>query len=119
MATVTITINLKPGSKRLYLTDSNGNSGDPSGFLTQVNRGDMVIWQTAPNSGIDTLSGIRAKSGTFTIFNNSDPKSRPDGSWSGKIKDDAAGRDSYDIDYVIAGESFTEDPDIETKPPKP
>lgn len=118
MADVRITISLVPGTTRLHLTDSNGNSGVPTGFITQVSRGDLVIWELAPDSGIDALTGIRAKDGKFDIFNNSDPKNRPDGTWAGKIKDDAAGSDSYDIDYRVGGKSYTEDPDLDVKPPK-
>jgi hypothetical protein len=119
MATVTITISLRGNSTRLHLTDSEGHSGPPEGFITNVNRGDQVVWQLAPNTGIEALTGIRAKSGRFSIFNNSDPKRRSDGSWSGKIKDDAAGSDSYDIDYSIEGKSYSEDPTLSVKPPTP
>ncbi|EMR00841.1 hypothetical protein [Cesiribacter andamanensis] len=116
MATVTITISLKGGSTRLHLRDSEGHSGPPEGFSTQVNRGDLVVWQLEANSGIDEISAIRAKSGSFTLFNNSDPKPRTDGSWAGKVKDDAAGANSYDIDYRIGSNSFSEDPEITIKP---
>ena len=117
MADVIIKISLQPGTTNLYLTDSHGTSGPPDRFITLANRGDMVIWQLAPNSGIDALTGIRAKDGKFDIFNNSDPKSRPDGTWSGKIKDNAAGSDDYDIDYRINGVSYSEDPTIKVPPP--
>lgn len=106
-----------PGTSNLCLVDSNGNSGPPEGFITTAKRGDSVIWELATNSGIDALTGIRAKSGRFSVFNNSDPKSRQDGSWAGKIKDDATGSDAYDIDYQIKGQQFSADPEIKVPPP--
>ena len=119
MATVTITISLKSGTTDLILTNPDGHAGPPEGFISKVNRGDTVVWRLSPNSGIGAIIGIRAKDGRFNVFNNSDPKSRTDGTWSGKIKDDAAGTDSYDIDYVINGKNYTADPDIKVEPPTP
>ncbi|AHM58876.1 hypothetical protein D770_03045 [Flammeovirgaceae bacterium 311] len=116
MANVVITISLKPGTTSLYLTDSNGKQGEPEGFKTYAGRGDLIIWQLAPDSGIDALTGIQAKDGNFDIFRNSDPKCNSNVSWSGKIKDDAAGADKYNINYQIGTDAYSEDPEIIIKP---
>lgn len=116
MAKVTITISLMPGTNNLYLTDSNGNKGEPGVFATHACCGDMIFWQLAPDSGIDALTGISAKDGRFNIFCKSDPKKNLNGSWSGKVKDDAAGADLYDIEYKIGIHTFCEDPEIIIKP---
>lgn len=117
MATVSIFISLKPGTRRLFLRDSSGNAGPAVGFSTSVNRGDEVVWQLADNPGIDTLNAIRAKDGVFNIFRPGDPKPDSNGTWSGKVKDEAAGADAYDIDYTIGLEQLTEDPEIKVNPP--
>jgi hypothetical protein len=119
MADVRITISLIPGSTSLYLTDSNGNKGKAAEFTTTATRGNLVIWQLAADSGISAIKGVRAKNGYFSLFRNKDPKAEPDGSWCGKIKDDADGVNSYDILYLIGDDSYTEDPDIKVDPPKP
>jgi hypothetical protein len=115
MADVFITISLKPGTTQLHLEDSQGHSGDAPGFYTDVNGGDTVYWQLADNSGIEDITGIRAKSGAFTIFNNGSPGKNGHG-WKGKVKDDASGNNSYDIDFSINGKEYSEDPDIKVEP---
>lgn len=114
MADVYITIGLKPGTTRLHLEDSQGHSGDAPGFFTDLNRGDTVYWRLADNSGIDDITGIRAKNGKFTIFNEGSPSKNGHG-WKGKVKDDASGNNAYDIDYMVQGEQLTEDPDLKIK----
>lgn len=116
MATVTITISLKPGTTQLHLEDSQGHSGDAPSFWTDVNRGDTVIWEIKPNSVIEELTGIRAKDGRFNLFNPDDPHKNGNGRWKGKVKDDAAGEDAYDIDYVVNGNLLSEDPTIRVPP---
>lgn len=116
MAEVYITISLKPGTTLLHLEDSQGHSGDAPGFFTDVNRGDTVYWKLADNSGIDDITNIRAKNGRFTIFNNGSPSKNGHG-WKGKVKEDATGTNSYDIDFVVNGKEFSEDPDLKVPPP--
>lgn len=114
MADVSITIRLKPGTTRLQLEDSQGHTGDAPGFFTDVSKGDTVYWQLADQSGIDEITGIRAKNGVFTIFNDGSPHKNGYG-WKGKVKNDAEGNNSYDIDYVVNGVSLSEDPEIKVK----
>lgn len=116
MADVYITIRLQAGSTQLYLEDSQGHSGGAPGFFTNVNRGDTIYWQLADNSGIDDITSIRSKSGAFTIFNPGSPSKNGHG-WKGKVKNDADGENAYDIDYVVNGREYTEDPDIKVMPP--
>lgn len=114
MADVSITIRLKLGTTRLQLEDSQGHTGDAPGFFTDVSKGDTVYWKLADHSGIDEITGIRAKNGAFTIFNSGSPHKNGAG-WVGKVKDDASGENSYDIDYVVNGLSLSEDPELKVK----
>lgn len=116
MATVTITISLKPGTTQLHLEDSEGHSGDAQSFFTDLNRGDTVVWEIKPNSGIGEVSDIRAKDGRFNIFDPNDPHKNGQGKWKGKVKNTAEGKDAYDIDYIINGKIFSEDPELRIKP---
>lgn len=116
MTKVTIYISLNPKTKKLYLEDSEGHSGDAPSFFTNVNRGDVVVWELAKNSGIEGLTDIRAKDGYFNILKDGAPKKNGNGEWIGHVKDDAAGKDSYDIDYLVGGKPFSEDPDLRVPP---
>ena len=116
MAKVTIYISLNPKTKKLHLEDSEGHSGDAPSFFTDVNRGDVIVWELTKNSGIEDLTDIRAKDGYFNILKDGAPKKNGNGEWIGHVKDDAAGKDSYDIDYLVDGKPFSEDPEIKVPP---
>lgn len=116
MAKVTIFISLNPKTKKLYLQDSEGHSGDAPSFFTDVNRGDLIVWELAKNSGIEDITEIRAKDGNFNILKDGTPKKNGNGEWIGQVKDDAAGKDSYDISYEVGGMPFSEDPVVNVNP---
>ena len=115
MSKVSIYISLKPGTTRLHLEDSEGHSGDAPSFFTNVNRGDVVAWELARNSGIDEITDIKAKDGYFNILKDGAPNKRSNGDWVGHVRDDAAGDDAYDIGYRIGVSNFTEDPKLHVK----
>lgn len=117
MSTHTIVISRKPGSTKLILTDDQGQSSAPDSFVSLVNRGDTITWKLAPDAEINAITGIVAKNGEFNIFTKNDPKASQDGSWSGKVKEDAAGTDAYNINYLINGTAFSEDPEVKVNPP--
>lgn len=119
MAKITIYIGLQKDTTRLYLRDSEGNSGAPKGFVTHVAPGDAIVWQLEAGAGIDALLEIAPKRERFTLFENGEPQALENGSWSGKIRQDAEGTDSYNITYMIKDQHYTEDPDVSTKPPGP
>lgn len=87
-------------------------------FYTQVAKNDTVTWQLAENSGIDQLTGIEAKDGRFNLFPPNQPKANGDGSWQGKVKDTAAGKDAYNIAYTTQGSNYIVDPELGTDPPE-
>lgn len=111
MKNVTIFIKLVPGTHKLHLTDNEGHSGDAEDFFSDVKRGDKVIWKLANCSGIDELTGIRAKDGVFNIFVGGGPRKYRK-SWRGIVKDDAVGEEDYNIDFKIGEYAFSVDPKI-------
>jgi len=115
MKNVTIFISLVPGTHDLYLTDSEGHSGGAEEFISDVNRGDIVTWKLADNSGIDDLTGIVAKDGVFNIFVSGEPYKRPNGTWHGIVKSDASGVEAYNIDFKISQNVFSVDPKLQVK----
>ena len=117
MKNVTIFIKLVPGTHKLHLTDNEGHSGDAEEFFSDVSRGDKVIWKLASCSGIDEITGIRAKDGKFNIFAGGGPKRHKE-TWRGVIKGDASGVEAYNIDFKIDEKLFSVDPEIRVKPPQ-
>lgn len=115
MKNVTIFVSLVPGTHDLHLTDSEGHSGGAESFISDVNRGDIVTWKLADNSGIDDLTGIVAKDGVFNIFISGEPYKRPNGTWHGVVKSDASGVEAYNIDFKIGQNVFSVDPKIQVK----
>lgn len=117
MSKVSIYVSLKPGTTQLHLEDSEGHSGDAPSFFTNVNRGDVVVWELAKDSGIDEITDIKAKDGYFNILKDGAPSKRASGDWMGLVRDDAAGEDAYDIGYRLGTSKFVEDPDLRVKTP--
>lgn len=112
MKNVKIFISLVPGTYDLHLTDSEGHSGGAVDFISDVNRGDIITWRLAENSGIDDITGIVAKDGVFNIFISGEPYKRSNGTWHGIIKSDASGVEAYNIDFKIGQNVFSVDPKI-------
>ena len=120
MANHTIYIRLKAGTQdQLELSNDGSSWGEATSFYTQVGKNDSVIWQLADGSGIDELTGIEAKDGRFNLFPPNQPKGKSDGTWEGKVKNDAAGKDAYNVKYKIGSDEYNVDPFFGTDPPPP
>lgn len=110
---VSIFVSRKKGTSRLHFRDSEGHSGDYT-ITTDVRPGGMVKWEV--EDGVDTITNIYPKKGSFSIFEKG-PEKKKNGEWFGKIKKDATGREEYNVDYIIDGKEYSEDPVLNVKPP--
>ena len=118
MANHTIYIRLKAGTQdQLELSNDGSSWGEADTFVTKVQRNDYIVWQLADSSGISELSGIEAKDGRFNLFPPNQPKSNPNGTVEGKVKNNALGSDMYNILYKTNGKSYKVDPEVKLDPP--
>ncbi|MCF6352685.1 MAG: hypothetical protein L3J06_06725 [Cyclobacteriaceae bacterium] len=114
MATETITISKQATGTGLYLTDNEGHAGDGT-ITTIVREGDTVVWQLKPNGGITAITNICPKVGSQNIFEGKGPRGQNDGSWKGRVRSDAKGTESYNVDYTIGEGSYTDDPELDVQ----
>ena len=114
MATENIFIKKQSSGTGLHLSDNQGHAGDNT-ITTNVRRGDTVHWKLTHDSGIDEITNIYAKEGSQNIFEGTGPVKQPNGDWTGKVRDDEAGSEEYNIGYKIGDTEYICDPEIEVK----
>ena len=131
MANISIAIEVKQdvnGNYYLYLTDSEGHSGDNT-ITTTGAPGDEVTWSisTALANTTVSINNIYEKTdkvGNYDVFCTG-PQAKNDGTgdWEGTICTNIASKEteSYSIDYDVsvnggAAVTYTDDPDLEIDP---
>jgi len=94
---VYISIVERNGRSHLHLRDSNRICGDES-IVTEVSRGDMVIWKRDARSGIKGITGLEFEK-SANLFAGKLLK-KCCSKWKGKISHEAKGEYPYRISFI-------------------
>ncbi|MEQ8477418.1 hypothetical protein [Fulvivirga sp.] len=112
---VSIYISKQSDNDGLYLSDSEGHQGDNT-ITTVVSPGDIVTWSLVANGGVYQITAITDEVSNNLFVSNPAPTdpSNPQSSWTGTIKSDASGSESYSISYRLSagGTVYTDDPKL-------
>jgi len=106
------------GKNRLAMFDSNRN-GDIDNLTTDVPPGATIIWTLDCLSGIQSITGIKSKTGKGNIF-SSDPRKRLlCKGFTLRLSKDAKGEEAYTVEYILCDDTkVTIDPVIRIEPPQ-
>lgn len=100
----------------LIFEDNQGHKG--KFITTSVWRKLPVLWKVANGEDI-VIEKIYPKDGSQNILEGQGPLLDDDGFWRGFVKADAKGKEAYNVDYTLNGNSFTADPELDVQPPPP
>lgn len=123
MGTKTIYVSRNGQSNNIKLRDSEGHNPGNDKITTDVNPGDIVIWEVDPNENdIYALKGIAKKSDSPANLLTGTPQLQSNGSYSGQVVSNTNMTDQiekYDVSYqiVVNGPTFTDDPKLRMKAP--
>jgi hypothetical protein len=107
MAKVIIYISLveRNNTTLLHLRDSNRIEGDES-IVTEVSRGDLILWKRDIRSGIKNITGFKFEKDENLFANGLSRKCCS--KWKGKIGDKAKGEYPYNISYIPCKQNQSE-----------
>jgi hypothetical protein len=107
MAKVIIYLSLvkRNNTTLLHLRDSNRIEGDES-IVTEVSRGDVIIWKRDTRSGIENITGFKFEKDKDLFANGLSRKCCS--KWKGKIGDKAKGEYPYSISYIACKKNQSE-----------
>ncbi|HJX71116.1 MAG TPA: hypothetical protein VJ346_04170 [Bacteroidales bacterium] len=107
MAKVIIYLSLveRNNKMHLHLRDSSGICGDES-IVTEVSRGDVIIWKRDTCSGLKNISGLVFEKRKDLFANGLSRKCCS--KWKGKISDKAKGEYPYRISYIACKQDKAE-----------